>query len=275
MNPPTAKFCVECGNAFDIHCPKCGTVTPASGKFCMSCGQNLQRIPASETIDYSEPQTYTPKFLADKILTSRSSIEGERKLVTVFFADVANFTSLSEKLDPEDAHNIMDGAFQILMDNIHRFEGTINQFTGDGVMALFGAPLAHEDHALRACHAALSIQNDLKAYGAKLKKTYGLVFLMRIGINSGPVVVGSIGDDLRMDYTAIGNTTNLASRMQTLANPGCILVSTSTHKLTRDFFQFESIGSISIKGLTTPQEAYQLIKSKLSKKQNPQSGDCF
>jgi len=261
MNPPAAKFCVECGKAFDIHCPKCGTVTPASGKFCMSCGHNLQRKSASETIDYSEPQTYTPKFLADKILTSRSSIEGERKLVTVFFADVANFTSLSEKLDPEDAHNIMDGAFQILMDNIHRFEGTINQFTGDGVMALFGAPLAHEDHALRACHAALSIQNDLKAYGAKLKKAYGLVFLMRIGINSGPVVVGSIGDDLRMDYTAIGNTTNLASRMETLANPGNILVSTSTHKLARDFFQFESIGSISIKGMTTPQEAYQLIKT--------------
>ena len=261
INPPSAKFCVECGKAFDLHCPKCGTVTPANGKFCMSCGHNLQRIPGSETIDYSEPQTYTPKFLADKILTSRSSIEGERKLVTVFFADVANFTSLSEKLDPEDAHNIMDGAFQILMDNIHRFEGTINQFTGDGVMALFGAPLAHEDHALRACHAALSIQHDLKEYGAKLKKAYGLVFLMRIGINSGPVVVGSIGDDLRMDYTAIGNTTNLASRMETLANPGNILVSTSTHKLTRDFFQFESIGSISIKGLTTPQEAYRLIKT--------------
>jgi len=261
MNPPAAKFCVECGKAFDIDCPKCGSVTPANGKFCMSCGHNLQRIPASESIDYSEPQTYTPKFLADKILTSRSSIEGERKLVTVFFADVANFTSLSEKLDPEDAHNIMDGAFQILMDNIHRFEGTINQFTGDGVMALFGAPLAHEDHALRACHAALSIQHDLKEYGAKLKKAYGLVFLMRIGINSGPVVVGSIGDDLRMDYTAIGNTTNLASRMEALANPGNILVSTSTHKLTRDFFQFESIGPISIKGLTTPQEAYQLIKT--------------
>jgi len=261
LNPPAAKFCVECGKAFDIHCPKCGTATPASGKFCMSCGHNLQRKTASETIDYSEPQTYTPKFLADKILTSRSSIEGERKLVTVFFADVANFTSLSEKLDPEDAHNIMDGAFQILMDNIHRFEGTINQFTGDGVMALFGAPLAHEDHALRACHAALAIQNDLKAYGAKLKNTYGLDFLMRIGINSGPVVVGSIGDDLRMDYTAIGNTTNLASRMETLANPGCILVSTSTHRLARDFFRFESIGSVRIKGLTTPQEAYQLIKT--------------
>ncbi len=260
MNPPAAKFCIECGQAFDIHCPKCDTVTPAGGKFCMSCGQNLQRTSESQTIDYSQPQTYTPKFLAEKILTSRSSIEGERKLVTVFFADVANFTSLAEKMDPEDAHHIMDGTFQILMDNIHRFEGTINQFTGDGVMALFGAPVAHEDHAQRACHAALSIQSDLIEYGAKLKKDYNLNFLMRVGLNSGPVVVGSIGDDLRMDYTAIGNTTNLASRMEALAKPGNILVSTSTHRLARDFFQFESIGSVSIKGLTAPQEAYQLIK---------------
>jgi class 3 adenylate cyclase/tetratricopeptide (TPR) repeat protein len=260
-NPDAARFCIECGQPIEVQCPKCNTVTPAGGKFCMRCGHNLDQIPAAEPIDFDQPQTYTPKFLAEKILTSRSSIEGERKLVTVFFADVANFTSLAEKLDPEDVHHIMDGTFQILMNNIHRFEGTINQFTGDGVMALFGAPVAHEDHALRACHAALSIQSDLKQYGEKLKKSYNLDFLMRIGINSGPVVVGSIGDDLRMDYTAIGNTTNLASRMETLAEPGAVLVSTSTHRLTRDFFQFESIGSVSIKGLTTPQEAYKLIKT--------------
>jgi class 3 adenylate cyclase len=114
--------------------------------------------------DYSKPHSYTPKFLADKILTTRSAIEGERKLVTVLFADVANFTSLSEKLDPEEIHEIMDGCFKILMDEIHKYEGTINQFTGDGIMALFGAPLAHEDHAQRACHAALSIQNTLREY---------------------------------------------------------------------------------------------------------------
>ena len=189
MNPAGAKFCVECGKGFDIRCPKCGTITPAGGKFCMSCGQSLQRLPEAEPIDYSQPQTYTPKFLAEKILTSRSSIEGERKLVTVFFADVANFTALSEKLDPEEVHHLMDGVFKILMENIHRFEGTINQFTGDGVMALFGAPVAHEDHAQRACHAALAIQKDLSAYRAKLKQTYHLDFLMRIGIISGPVVV--------------------------------------------------------------------------------------
>jgi len=227
----------------------------------MRCGYNLDKRQEAGPIDYAHPQTYTPKFLAEKILTSRSSIEGERKLVTVFFADVANFTSLAEKLDPEDAHHIMDGTFQILMDNIHRFEGTINQFTGDGVMALFGAPVAHEDHAQRACHAALSVQKDLRAYRAQLKSTYHLDFLMRIGINSGPVVVGSIGDDLRMDYTAIGNTTNLASRMETMAEPGTILVSASTHKLARDFFEFKSIGSIKIKGLTASQEAFELVKT--------------
>jgi len=227
----------------------------------MRCGYHLENRPEAGPIDYAHPQTYTPKFLAEKILTSRSSIEGERKLVTVFFADVANFTSLAEKLDPEDAHHIMDGTFQILMDNIHRFEGTINQFTGDGVMALFGAPVAHEDHAQRACHAALAIQKDLSAYRAKLKQTYHLDFLMRIGINSGPVVVGSIGDDLRMDYTAIGNTTNLASRMETMAEPGTILVSASTHKLARDFFEFRSIGAVKIKGLTASQEAFELVKT--------------
>ena len=169
--------------------------------------------------DYSKPQSYTPKFLADKILTSRSSIEGERKLVTVLFADVANFTSISEKLDPEEVHQIMDGCFKILMDEIHKYEGTINQFTGDGVMALFGAPIAHEDHAQRACHAALSIQKALEKYGEKLKKDRGIDFKMRIGLNSGPVIVGAIGDDLRMDYTAVGDTTNLAARMESQPSP--------------------------------------------------------
>jgi class 3 adenylate cyclase/tetratricopeptide (TPR) repeat protein len=260
-NPVDAKFCNECGRKLELVCNQCNKTNPPGSKFCNECGHNLNGLIHPPALDYAEPQSYTPKYLAQKILKTRSSIEGERKIVTVFFADVANFTSLAEKLDPEDAHNIMDGAFQILMENIHRFEGTINQFTGDGVMALFGAPVAHEDHFQRACHAALSIQSDLKNYGAKLKKTYKVDFLMRIGINSGPVVVGSIGDDLRMDYTAIGNTTNLASRMETLAKPGTIMVSASTHRLARDFFHFKFIESVKIKGLDAPQKAYQLIKT--------------
>jgi class 3 adenylate cyclase len=200
------------------------------------------------TIDYSEPQSYTPKHLADKILTSRSSIEGERKLVTVLFADVANFTSLSEKLDPEEVHQIMDGCFKILMDEIHKYEGTINQFTGDGVMALFGAPVAHEDHAQRACHATLSIQKAMGEYGGRVARDYGMEFKMRIGLNSGSVIVGAIGDDLRMDYTAVGDTTNLASRMEGLSQPGTVLLSKHTHRLVKDYFELKPLGTLEVKG---------------------------
>ena len=207
------------------------------------------------------PDSYTPKFLADKILTSRSSIEGEHKLVTVLFADVANYTAMAEKLDPEIVHQIMDGCFNILMNEIHKYEGTINQFTGDGVMALFGAPVAHEDHAQRACHAALSIQKSIAEYGNKMIKDFAVEFKMRIGINSGPVVVGAIGDDLRMDYTAIGDTTNLASRIENMARPGTSLVSSHTHKLARDFFEFKSLGKIEVKGKEALQEAFELIKA--------------
>jgi class 3 adenylate cyclase len=245
-NPQSAKFCVKCGNKFESICPKCGISNSSEFKFCYECGADLKS---------------TPKFLADKILTTRSSVEGERKLVTVLFADVANYTSIAEKLDPEEVHQIMDGCFKILMDEIHKFEGTINQFTGDGVMALFGAPVAHEDHAQRACHAALSIHKDLEDYEEKIKKDFGVNFKLRIGLNSGPVIVGSIGDDLRMDYTAVGDTSNLASRIENMARPGTSLVSSHSHKLARDFFEFKSLGKVEIKGKKEPQEIFELIKT--------------
>ena len=257
-NPERMKFCGKCGTKMEFICPKCNFSNPTEFSFCGKCGHNLKEPTTAP--DYSEPQSYTPKFLADKILTSRSSIEGERKLVTVLFADVANFTSLSEKLDPEEVHQIMDGCFKILMDEIHKFEGTINQFTGDGVMALFGAPIAHEDHAQRACLASLSIQRASEKYGEKLKDEGDIDFKMRIGLNSGPVIVGSIGDDLRMDYTAVGDTVNLASRMESLAKPGGVLVSANTYKIAHDFFEFESQGKLAVKGKEEPQEAFELIK---------------
>jgi class 3 adenylate cyclase len=215
----------------------------------------------SKPIDFNQPQSYTPKFLADKILTTRSSIEGERKLVTVLFADVANYTSIAEKLDPEEVHQMLDECFRILMEKIHKYEGTINQFTGDGVMALFGAPVSHEDHAQRACHAALSIQKAMDGYSEKVKNAVGSDFRMRIGLNSGLVIVGSIGDDLRMDYTAVGDTTNLASRMEGMAKPGTILVSGPTHKLARDFFEFQAVGKMERKGKEEPQEVFEIIKT--------------
>jgi len=260
-NPEGMKFCGRCGGKLEKVCPKCNFSNPLDFMYCGKCGNTLEELQTVPSIDYSKPKSYTPKSLADKILTARSSIEGERKLVTVFFADVANFTAMSEKHDPEEVHQIMDGCFRILMEEIHKYEGTINQFTGDGVMALFGAPVAHEDHAQRACYAALSIQNTLAGYAEKLKKDRGIDFKMRIGLNSGPVVVGSIGDDLRMDYTAIGDTINLASRMETMAKPGTILSSGHTYKLVRDYFKFESLGKIQVKGKELPQDAYALTRT--------------
>jgi class 3 adenylate cyclase len=242
-------------------CTQCGSENLPDDYFCGECGSDIRKLKKASPVDYSEPQSYTPKFLADKILTTRSSIEGERKLVTVLFADVANYTAISEKLDPEEVHQIMDDCFKILMEEIHKYEGTINQFTGDGVMALFGAPVAHEDHAQRACYAALSIQKALENYEEKIKKDFGADFKMRIGLNSGPVIVGSIGDDLRMDYTAVGDTTNLASRLENMARPGTSLVSNHTHRLAREFFEFKSLGKVAVKGKKTPLEAFEIIKA--------------
>jgi len=203
-NKEDAGFCHKCGARLEVACPKCGRLNLLVGNFCDKCGSSLIESKAPAPVDYSKPQTYTPKFLAEKILSTGKSLEGERKLVTVLFADVAGYTSMSEKLDPEEVHQIMEGCFQILMDEIHRYEGTIDKFTGDGVMALFGAPLAHEDHAQRACYAALAIQKALETYGQKVEKDCKIPFKMRVGLNSGPVIVGSVGKDLKMDYTAAG-----------------------------------------------------------------------
>jgi class 3 adenylate cyclase/tetratricopeptide (TPR) repeat protein len=260
-NPDGIKFCGECGAKLEIICPKCGFSNPPQFKFCGECGIYLKELAIVSPIDYTKPKSYTPKHLADKILTTRSALEGERKIVTVLFADVANYTSMSEKLDPEEVLQIMDGAFKIMMDETHKFEGTINQFTGDGIMAIFGAPVAHENHAQRACYTALAIQNAMVDYGAQIQKKYGLDFKMRIGINSGAVIVSAIGDDLRMDYTAVGDTTNLAARMESMANPGAIFVSTNTHKIVKRYFEFDPIGKIEVKGKEQPQDIYELKKA--------------
>ncbi len=261
-NREGAKFCKECGARLEIACPKCDALITPDSKFCDECGYDLSKPAIAPPVHYSEPHSYTPKFLADKILTTRSSIEGERKLVTVLFADVANYTSISEKIDPEEVHQMMDGCFKILMNEVHRYEGTINQFTGDGIMALFGAPVAHEDHAQRACNAALSIQKSIGRYCEKIKKKTGIDFSMRIGLNSGPVIVGSIGDDLRMDYTAVGDTTNLAARIQQNANAGEVWLSQETRNIIKDYFQDKLVGEIQLKGKSQPQPIYCVIAER-------------
>ncbi len=208
-----------------MQCPSCQHENPAGQKFCGECGGRLVASSAAPPVAnaaapthpapserFASPAAYTPKHLAEKILTSKGALEGERKQVTVMFTDVSGFTAMSERLDPEEVHAIMDRAFEVIMNAVHRYEGTINQFLGDGVMALFGAPIAHEDHASRALSAALTISRDLRPLGEEVKRLHGRDFLMRIGINTGPVVVGAIGRDLRMDYTAVGDTTSRARR---------------------------------------------------------------
>ncbi len=261
-NREGVKFCEGCGAKLELICPECRTAVPLDRSFCGECGYDLRQSKEAPRIDYDQPRSYTPKFLAEKILTSRSAMEGERKLVTVLFADVAGFTPMSERLDPEDVHEIMDGCFRILMDEIHRYEGTVNEFRGDGLMALFGAPVSHEDHAQRACHAALAIQRGLAPYAERLRREYGIDFKMRIGLNSGPVVVGAIGDDLRMDYTAQGDTANLAARMESNAKPGTVLLSSQTHRLAKDFFELGPKRTIQVKGKEAPQETYELIRAR-------------
>jgi class 3 adenylate cyclase/tetratricopeptide (TPR) repeat protein len=260
-NREGAKFCKECGTKLERKCPSCGCRFELDALFCDECGYNFAAPKEPLRVDYSRPESYTPKFLADKILNTRSAVEGERKVVTVLFADVTNYTAIAEKRDPEDVHQIMDGCFKILMGGIHRYEGTINQFTGDGIMAIFGAPIAHENHAQRACYAALSIKRAIEDYGDKLRADYGLEFKMRFGINSGLVMIGAIGNDLRMDYTADGDTTNLASRLESIAEPGSVLVSENTYRLIKAYFKLKAFGPVTLKGKEEPQNVYLLIDS--------------
>jgi len=193
-----------------------------------SRGRRAGRLRRSLALPSTRPRSYTPKHLADKILQSKSALEGERKQVTVLFADVKGSMELAEQVDPEEWHEILDRFFQILTDGVHRFEGTVNQYTGDGIMALFGAPIAHEDHAQRACYAALRLGEELRGYAAELRARRGLNFSVRMGLNSGEVVVGRIGDDLRMDYTAQGHTVGLAARMDQLAEVGRVYLTEHT-----------------------------------------------
>src|SRR6266568_4195887 len=206
-----------------------------------------------------EPLAYTPPYLAEKILTFRSALEGERKQVTVLFADLKDSTELIRGLDPEAAQQLLDPALHHMMDAVHRFEGTVNQVLGDGIMALFGAPIAHEDHALRACYAALAMQTAMRAYTEEVRRVHGLEMRIRVGINSGEVVVRAIGNDLHMDYSAVGETTHLAARMEQMATPGSIRLTPSTLGLVEGLVQVNALGRFPVKGLTEPVEVCELV----------------
>ncbi len=256
-NRKSVSFCEECGAKLDVACPSCGAAIPPGMKFCGSCGQPLT-VGATSAPRFASPESYTPKHLAEKILTSKSALEGERKQVTVLFCDLVNSTGLAERIGAEAMHALLNQFCDLALTEVHRFEGTINQFLGDGFMALFGAPIAHEDHARRAVLAALGIQGKFRENALRLSDPSGAPLAIRIGLNTGLVVVGAIGDNLRMDYTAVGDTTNLAARLQQAASPGSIYLSEATHRLVQGDVGVEALQGIHVKGKTEPLTAYRV-----------------
>jgi class 3 adenylate cyclase/tetratricopeptide (TPR) repeat protein len=260
-------FCGQCGHKLEKVCPTCAHPVLPTYKYCGQCGLDLtaanepigDRLSPDDTL--KKFQRYLPKGLAEKILAQKDKIEGERKQVTVMFCDMAEFTRLSEKIGPESIYAVMDQIYEILINNVHEYEGTVNEMTGDGIMALFGAPIAYEDAPQRAIRASLAIHRDVARFNDRMRRDNIEIapIKMRIGIHSGPVVVGALGNDLRVEFKAVGDTVNLASRMEGLAEPGTILVTEATYGLTEGLFRFEALGDYRIKGKTGTVKTYRVI----------------
>ncbi|MGE0827375.1 MAG: adenylate/guanylate cyclase domain-containing protein [Candidatus Binatia bacterium] len=292
-NRDGAKFCEECGNKLELVCPACGTVLRVNAKFCDNCGTQVRqgetehqrnganassgqglvsKVQNSDLWEYlrSEPSpppaSYTPTYLAERIvaeqaaMAARGAPDGERKTITALFADIKGSTALIEELDPEEARSIVDPALNLMMEAVHRYEGYVAQSLGDGIFALFGAPIAHEDHAQRALYAALRMQGEMRHYADKLRLEKGVPLQIRVGINTGQVVVRSIRtDDLHTDYIPVGHSTNLAARMENLADPGSIVISEHTHKLVDGYFDCKALGVANIKGVSEPLPIYEVL----------------
>ncbi len=266
-NPETRKFCRECGAKLILLCPQCGSENLPGDKFCGECGHNLSlpSEPFIKDLSFDEKlnsiQRYLPKGLTEKILSQRDKIEGERKHVTVMFCDMEGFTHLVEKLGPEEAYSIMDQVYEVLIHKVHDYEGTVNEMTGDGIMALFGAPIALEDSSQRAIRSSLAIHREMSRLSDYMRQERAgiLPLRMRIGIHTGQVVVGTLGNDLRVEFKAVGDTVNLASRMEGLAEPGTTYVTEETFRLTEGFFRFEALGKRDVKGKEKPVNAYRVI----------------
>ena len=265
-NPETKKFCRKCGTKLSLLCPQCGSEYLPGDEFCGECGGDLN-IPSEaklKELSFDEKlakiQRYLPKDLTQKILAQRDKIEGERKQVTVMFCDMEGFTALTEKLGSEEIYSMMDEVYEILIHRVHDYEGTVNELTGDGIMALFGAPIALEDAPQRAIRSALAIHREINKFSDQLKSEKRIPPIkMRIGIHTGPVIVGTLGNDLRVEFKAVGDTVNLASRMEGLAEPGATYVTEETFKLTEGFFRFEALGEKKVKGKEEPVRVYRVI----------------
>src|SRR5262245_66124081 len=244
-----ARFCEDCGARLEHACPRCGEPITAGKKFCRSCGASLVSAGGPR---FEAPDRYTPKHLAAKINSSKSALEGERKQDTVLFADLKGSRDLLAERVAEEARSILDPVVDRMMEAVHRYEGTVNLVMGDGIMALFGAPVAHEDHAVRACYAALRMQEAIRRFTGELRHSHGLEVQIRVGLNSGAVVVGAIGSDLQMDYTAVGQTTHLAARMEQLAAPGTVRLTADTLRLAEGYIAVKALGPMPVKGVPHP-----------------------
>src|SRR5262250_2231684 len=256
-----AIFCDHCGTRLETACAECGEPNRGGATFCKKCGQRLDRVGAvalKTEQKSAASDVRVPEHLAEKILASRDFMEGERKQVTILFADIKGSTKLIEKLDPEEVRKLLDPALQVMMAAVHRYEGTVNQVLGDGIMALFGAPVAHEDHALRACYAALAMQEEMRRHRQSLGRSDELGLQIGVGLNSGEVVLRSIDNDLNIDYSAPGLTTHLAARMQELASRDSILMPAATLRQVEGFVQVKSVGMVQAKGVSQLIDAYEL-----------------
>ena len=254
-NRDDAQFCAECGTRIDRRCPACGAPAAARSKFCDACGSPLNVAAPSV-------QASVPQHLAQKIRLDAAALEGERKQITILFADLRGSMELLADRDPENARRLLDPILERMIEAVHYYEGTVNQVMGDGIMALFGAPIAHEDHAARACYAALRMQESVGRYADEVRRTHAVPLQIRIGLNSGEVVVRSIGSDLHMDYTAVGQTTHLAARMEQAAMPGSILIAPPTLRLAEGLIEVRPLGPIQVKGLDSPVEVHELTGAR-------------
>ncbi len=290
-NPEGARFCFNCGTAMQIACSNCGTQLAPAARFCFNCGQPVKRdqepgvggqgsgareqVSVAPSVADPQPaspgpsvdsrlQQYIPKELLGKLQAARAnrSMAGERRIVTVLFCDVKGSTSMAEMLDPEEWAEIMNGAFEYLIKPVYKYEGTLARLMGDAILAFFGAPIGHEDDPRRATLAGLEIVESIKPYRERVKRERGFDFDVRVGINTGLVVVGEVGSDLRVEYTAMGDAVNVAARMEQAAEPGTVLISRNTHKAISKLFDFESLGELEVKGKSEPVAAYRVIGAR-------------
>ncbi len=263
-NREGVRFCESCGAELGIACAACGAALRSGTRFCGACGHQVagatdaQSLLPDAALKAEKPDKYTPAHLAERILGARGAVEGERKLVTIMFADIKGSLEMIEGADPEHTQAILDSAIATMMDAVHRYEGTVNKVLGDGIMALFGAPIAHEDHAVRAAYAALTLQREMQSVAADARHKHAVEVQARVGLHSGEVVVRAIGNDLSMDYDAIGPTVHIAGRMEQLATPGSTRITAETLRLAEGFIEVNSLGEVPVKGLEAPIELYEL-----------------